>query len=134
MTKKTCSQIRGCKNIPIWCYRFHSNDTFFPPVMHPQLNWTIKIYVGRWKTLQQQWLRKRKPTLECWHWSAHIDHQMSKSSSSWSLLKKKNNKVRGKTSLSIQNAKRSNFEKQNLHSRFWDSNKIKEKINYSVFE
>ena len=89
MTKKTCSQMRGCKNIPIWCYRFHSNDTFFSPVIHPQLDWTIKIYVGRWKTLQQQWLRTRKPTLECWHWSAHIDHQMSKSSSSWSLLKKK---------------------------------------------
>ena len=35
--KKTCSQMRACKNIAIWCYRFHSNNTFFPlkSTFHP---------------------------------------------------------------------------------------------------
>ena len=70
-----------------------SNMTLFFHSPHTRLNWTIKIHSGGWKTLQQQWLSTRKPTMECWHWSAHIDHQMS--SSSWSLHK--NNKVRGKT-------------------------------------
>ena len=72
-----------------------SNMTLFFHSPHTGLNWTIKIHSGGWKILQQQWLRTRKPTMECWHWSAHIDHQMSKSSSSWSLHK--NNEFRGKT-------------------------------------
>ena len=87
-------------------------------IKHFNLLWTWQIkLVVKWEATKYRevpiwcywfWSRTRKPTLECWRWSAHIDHQMRKSSPSWSQLK--NNKVRGKTCLSMQNAK---------HMWFW---------------